>query len=1184
MSRKRILILFLGFFTTLAGSTYFALHFAGASKGLVERALRPFLQTFELADADVNLSEWKVILRKFKIPNPNHPSRGPLLAVERVDVDLDPNPLRTAGTVRKVALTKVGLNLSLVEGETLDLDQILKTAGIEQVSDEQVPAITVTDSVVRLRLAPNEDDIVFRDVTAQLLPVENEDELMQLSGTMISPMGQRVTLTGSCNVRKQEFRAIMEANDIAMAPQQAASFSSEVAQYLERAGVAGLIKKVAVWLELRAPDPENPALERFGGGIGIDFEDLRATPPDLPYPVSGARGKVFCSTSDNGTVKFQVEKRGMDGDLQVVGSMTNCFSRPFVPSYNIRLDAREVLIGPRLEHALNQPELPEPMQVWRAFAPSAGRLSGRLHFWNERPGESPQVSADLDLLGVSAKFEGFPPGPGGRRICFPYPLTNIRGRVQVRPDGITLSGLSAEAGEGRIQMTGNLIPSNGRILPAVDIECRAVAFSPQLRDALEAMLEGGGAIYDEYQPQGSTDVSLQLRPKDGRVRFAASMSPLRASMTYAGFPYRVDGIRGVVTITEEGVRMNVHGHCRAGAVAVNGRFRFGSEKGLQGSGLHSELWINATGLPLDSEMKRAVATMSQMAGRAWDFFSPRGTADCEVTLWKGASDSEFDYDARLRAHGVSALMQAPQVPMEDLEGDIFFHGTGTSLRCDVSSLRGQINNGPNTIPASILFHGTGQMEGDKSRLNLTSIIRRIRLTDDLASALDKAEVIESKTWDLLAPDGYVDVIGRLQKGYDDKDMQQSYRIRLQDVHSSCRLLPGKATDFSGDVAVEKGVVSFQNIRFKIDGSPILCTRGSASYADGVSTVEAALFAESYQVDKRLARIMSGPTRQIYLDSSMSGDVKITDLKLTFRFPDAGPSFETMFSGQLVANNLQLGLAIPIQHINGIVTLKEGVIDEKGGHATGSVSEANAIIDQHQVHGVSCSFAFDQDKVEISDLRLRLHSGRVEGNGPNNLALRHEFAGSGNLRMSLRWDGVSLTETMRASGMSLASKYQGNLSGDIDVQELRGSNLLDIRASGNVAINNGNLGRVPVFSTIYDYLKPDQRPRFSSGRLKFTVAERTVVLSQIKLKSSILDVDGRGKVTLDGYSDILLSLRAFGGGMDRFVRSIIEFQIYGYLREPKTRPVWLGQRRSGRRLLSPLPPVNPNELQAGGIRE
>ena len=180
--------MFLGFLVILTGVTYFTLHYTGASRGLVERALRPFLRTFEFDDADVNLAKWRVILRRFKIPDPNRPKQDPLLRVERVDVDLEPNPLGAAGTVRKVTLTKVDLNLSLVEGEALDLSQILKTAGVERVSDEEFPAITLTDSVIRLRLRTDQDPIVFRELRAKLLPVQNEKDLMQLSGTMLSPV------------------------------------------------------------------------------------------------------------------------------------------------------------------------------------------------------------------------------------------------------------------------------------------------------------------------------------------------------------------------------------------------------------------------------------------------------------------------------------------------------------------------------------------------------------------------------------------------------------------------------------------------------------------------------------------------------------------------------------------------------------------------------------------------------------------------------------------------------------------------------------------------------------------------------------------------------------------------------------------------------------------------------------
>ncbi|MHC4077486.1 MAG: hypothetical protein ACYST0_03470, partial [Planctomycetota bacterium] len=985
-------------------------------------------------------------------------------------------------------------------------------------------------------------------------------------------------LSGSGNIKKQEFRAIMAATNIEINAAQAAPFSPGVAQYLEQTDIGGLINKVAVWFELRAPDPEKPDADRFDGGISIEYENVHATPPHLPYPLRGARGKVFASTAENGTLKFQVDKRGMDGDLQVVGKMTNCFSDPFAPVYNIKLDAPGVLIGPRLEGALNQPLLPIAQRLWQAFAPVAGRLDGKLHLWNENPGDKAQVSADLKLIEVAGSFQGFPPETGHRRVCFPYPLSNIRGQVQVRPDGISLSGFTADAGKGQIQMTGNLIPVDGRMLPALDIDCRGVAFSPALRNALDAMLEGGGDIYDDYMPQGTTDISVQLRAAGNQLGYAVRISPLGASMTYKGFPYRVDGIHGTVKITEGGVQMNLDGRRRTAAIAVNGRFRFGPEDGFKG--LHSELWVKTTGLALDNEMKHATTTMSDVAKEAWDFFSPRGRVDCEVTLWKDASDASFDYDAHMIVHKGSALMQTLEVPLENLEGDIFIHGTGDTTRCDFSSLRGQIRNGPNAAPANILCHGTGQIQDGKSRLDLTSIVRRIRLTRELATALDKAGVVELTTWDLLAPDGYVDVIGRLSKGYEDEEHRQSYRIRLRDTSSTSRFLPGKATDFNGDVAVEKGKVTFDNIRFKIGASPIRCSGGSASYANGVSTVKAKVNAESFPMDERVARLMSGPTRTIYLSSNIGGTVKVTDLELTLRFPDSGTGFQTLFSGQVVANNLEIGLAIPIRHINGVVKIDDGRIDENGGHATGTVSEANALIHDHQVHRVSSDFTFDQDKVQFQDLSMRLHAGRVESNGPDNLALRYDFAGEGNLQMFLRWYGVSLAETMRASGMSLVNKFQGSLEGNLNVEELRAGNVLDIRANGTMRISNGNLGQVPVFSTIYDYLKPDQRPRFSSGQLSYAVGNRIIQLDKLELKSSILNVDGQGKITPDGYSDIMLKLRAFGGRipfLDRFVGTLVQGQVYGYLREPRSRPIWLGQRRTRRRLLTPIPPLNPNDV-------
>src|SRR5690606_5931565 len=124
-----------------------------------------------------------------------------------------------------------------------------------------------------------------------------------------------------------------------------------------------------------------------------------------------------------------------------------------------------------------------------------------------------------------------------------------------------------------------------------------------------------------------------------------------------------------------------------------------------------------------------------------------------------------------------------------------------------------------------------------------------------------------------------------------------------------------------------------------------------------------------------------------------------------------------------------------------------------------------------------------------------------------------------------------------------------------------------------------LGTVPIFTAIYRHLQPQRRPRFDGARMKVTVRDRRVAIEDLTVTSSLATVTGEGTITMGGYIDMRLDFPdLFGDDANVFVipqvlkalTSVVQFQIHGYLRSPRARPLWLWDSKPPREELGPIP--------------
>jgi len=157
---------------------------------------------------------------------------------------------------------------------------------------------------------------------------------------------------------------------------------------------------------------------------------------------------------------------------------------------------------------------------------------------------------------------------------FTYPLSNIRGTVEMHNDRWTLRGLEGTNDTGRVTCEGHMAaPAEGRQL-FLRFVGNEVPLEEELRDALRPNVQ---RLWNELRPRGAIDLVADVRYSPGSKKVDVSLRARsrseNTSIDPVHFPYRLDKLRGeleyrdgYVTLrrfrAEHGVvRLTSNGYC-----------------------------------------------------------------------------------------------------------------------------------------------------------------------------------------------------------------------------------------------------------------------------------------------------------------------------------------------------------------------------------------------------------------------------------------------------------------------------------------------------------------------------------------------------------------------------------------------------------------------------------------------
>ncbi|HLQ38146.1 MAG TPA: hypothetical protein VK348_10110, partial [Planctomycetota bacterium] len=868
------------------------------------------------------------------------------------------------------------------------------------------------------------------------------------------------------------------------------------------------------------------------------------------------------------------------GNLDLVGTVADLFGKPRV---ELRGSGKDVPIDELLLQALRS--FPAGANVTAALQPTAGRADADLYI-RQPGGDDELVELDLQVRDAELAFLGF---GAARRIGFPLSLTGVRGTVRLRDKSIRVDDVTARigpaAGGGEVRCSGSVeLDADGKDRIRIDVDAPAVQFSPEVRRALGYLLQDDGALWDQFAPAGSASVTVHIRPDDDPAGvWLVRVMPRDCTARYRRFPLAITSLAGEIRANPQGVEIDLQGLAGGGPATVRGRLLPATANDFAAGRL--ELHVHTERTAVDAELQSATTTLLPALTEVWDQFGPGGRCTADLALSRdGQAEPRYDLhlamaDGTLRPRPVSAAFA-------DVHGEVYVHGADRDVQIEVDALRGHLV-GPAVPPAEIAVVGT-LGRGSSDHDDMTAVVRGLPLDEQLGLILNQLDALDTSTWSLLRPGGLVDVVLRWQRPEHSTMPHQHLTVHLRDVTSDAPMLPHRATRVTGQLEVTDGNVEFTDVHAQVGTAPVVCTAGHVRpAADGSKRKEVAftVSAERFPLDEGLKNMFSGPLRQAVEDRQLRGNAKIKDLKLTFLLPlDNSKSLTTIVQGLFEPQDVQMLLGTRVLGISGVITVDESTVTTDGGGLAGSIENGSFQMFGHPCTDFRAGFTADADHMVFRNLAFALYGGAVRGRAGELPSIEYRLAPKpsepGTLALDLNIQGVSLSELLRQSGVPPGLGYRGTLLGDVTVNELRGSDLVDMDAKGKLAVVDGFLGTVDVFKAIYALMPEANRPRFESGALSFVIKDRMVTLSDLKLRSPLVTVAGEGNMAMDGYLDVVLTVdRLFGPGADLTVLPLVlkwlasplfRFHLFGYLRDLQVEQRWLIERDPRRRALAPVP--------------
>ncbi|HEV3005263.1 MAG TPA: AsmA-like C-terminal region-containing protein, partial [Pirellulales bacterium] len=263
---------------------------------------------------------------------------------------------------------------------------------------------------------------------------------------------------------------------------------------------------------------------------------------------------------------------------------------------------------------------------------------------------------------------------------FPYRLEHGKGRIEFN-DGLLTVDVTAYSDAEPVRIVGRVRNPGPEALVFWEIHGDSLRLDEKL---FKALREPTGRVVRALNPRGTFSLFCRIGHDEGRnpaLHKHVAIGLNRCSLKYDAFPYPLDNVRGSVVMNDDVWEFNeLEGTNDTGRVTCQGRL-FPSRRG-------HELVLNFEGrnVPLEEELRDALAVQSPGAARLWRDLKPRGTVDAEsvLTLAPGDTIAEVWVTARPvcnEAANQFASIEPSYFPyrLEKLQGELTYERGSVKL-------------------------------------------------------------------------------------------------------------------------------------------------------------------------------------------------------------------------------------------------------------------------------------------------------------------------------------------------------------------------------------------------------------------------------------------------------------------------------------------------------------------------
>lgn len=384
--------------------------------------------------------------------------------------------------------------------------------------------------------------------------------------------------------------------------------------------------------------------------ISARYLNVSLTHHKFPYRLDHGKGTVELH---GGVLKANLIAYSGSQPIRLTAEMSNLFTVPVgwfeAKGDDIQLD--EALIS----------ALPEKSRkIVRSLDPR-GSVNFFMRMWRRRSDEPMHKHLIVAANRCSIRFDKFP-----------YPLTNVRGTIEMIDKSWTFRNFEANNDTARVTCQGQFTEGlHGKEL-VLKFVGHNVPLEEELRDSLKPSFQ---QVWHDLRPRGTIDLTADVRYLADTKKFTVAVhvepQPESTSIEPVRFPYRLERLEGVLDYRDGRVTFD---RCKAehGAVKLAGRGWCEFQPDGRWHTRFDDLTIDR--LAVDRELLQAMPPRLKKAMIALNPTGPinlRGSFD----MWRNGSPPEpLDMQWNVRIGLQQAGMRCGGILLENICGEVSLNG------------------------------------------------------------------------------------------------------------------------------------------------------------------------------------------------------------------------------------------------------------------------------------------------------------------------------------------------------------------------------------------------------------------------------------------------------------------------------------------------------------------------------